>query len=148
MVTIGIDPGADGAGVVLGDRGILGVLDFAKTTPMARAEWLAANRFLGVDLVAVEQVGAMPGQGVRSMFSFGLSAGWVHGVLDALGLPWRLVRPQAWQKGVVPPKGGKGAAVVVAERLWPGTVFRGPRGGLLTGRADAALIALWARGVL
>lgn len=150
MLVMGIDPGASGAAVVLDGpgAGISAFLDFSGTTPRQRAEWLKCQMVLGVDRVAVEQVHSMPKQGVKSMFSFGLSTGWLHGVLDALGFSWVTVRPQAWQKGVVPPGGGKGAAVLVAERRWPTVAFRGPRGGLLTGRADAALIALWARGVV
>ena len=46
----------------------------------------------------VEKVGAMPGQGVTSMFHFGKSAGFIEGVLNAFRIPFSLVTPQKWKK--------------------------------------------------
>ena len=46
----------------------------------------------------VEKVGAMPGQGVVSMFNFGKSAGFIEGVLAAFGIEILLVPPQKWKK--------------------------------------------------
>lgn len=48
----------------------------------------------------VEDVHAMPGQGVTSMFSFGRNLGTILGVLAALKVPYRMERPQSWQKKV------------------------------------------------
>ena len=44
-------------------------------------------------VVVVEQVNAMPGQGVTSMFNFGQTFGAIKGVCAALGLPIYFVRP-------------------------------------------------------
>ena len=44
--------------------------------------------------VVVEQVNAMPGQGVTSMFNFGQTFGAIKGVCAALELPIFFVRPQ------------------------------------------------------
>ncbi len=59
-----------------------------------------------------------------------------------------LVRPQDWQRAMLrgEPKAESRRErletyVRVAERLWPRVSFRGPRGGLLDGKAAAALIA-------
>ena len=48
--------------------------------------------------VVVEQVNAMPGQGVTSMFNFGQTFGAIKGVCAALQLPIFFVRPSKWKK--------------------------------------------------
>ena len=48
--------------------------------------------------VVVEQVSAMPGQGVTSMFNFGQSFGVLKGVCAAMQLPIFFVRPAKWKK--------------------------------------------------
>ena len=48
--------------------------------------------------VVVEQVNAMPGQGVTSMFNFGQSFGVIKGVCAAMQLPIFFVRPAKWKK--------------------------------------------------
>ena len=48
----------------------------------------------------VEDVHAMPGQGVTSMFSFGRNLGTILGVLAALKIPYRMETPQKWMKKV------------------------------------------------
>ena len=48
--------------------------------------------------VVIEQVSAMPGQGVTSMFNFGQSFGILKGVCSAMQLPMYFVRPAKWKK--------------------------------------------------
>ena len=48
--------------------------------------------------VVVEQVNAMPGQGVTSMFNFGQTFGAIKGVCAALNLPIFFIRPSKWKK--------------------------------------------------
>ena len=48
--------------------------------------------------VIVEQVSAMPGQGVTSMFNFGQSFGVIKGICAAMQLPIFFVRPMKWKK--------------------------------------------------
>ena len=48
--------------------------------------------------VVVEQVSAMPGQGVTSMFNFGQSFGIIKGICSAMQLPIYFVRPAKWKK--------------------------------------------------
>ena len=88
----------------------------------------------------VEQVGAMPGQGVSSMFSFGHAAGVVAGVLGALLIPVTLVTPQNWKKRAALIGKDKDAARTRAIQLWPAwrdLDLKGKGQAL----ADAALIA-------
>jgi crossover junction endodeoxyribonuclease RuvC len=48
--------------------------------------------------VVIEQVSAMPGQGVTSMFNFGQSFGILKGICSAMQLPMYFVRPIKWKK--------------------------------------------------
>ena len=48
--------------------------------------------------VVIEQVSAMPGQGVTSMFNFGQSFGILKGICSAMHLPVYYVRPAKWKK--------------------------------------------------
>ena len=46
----------------------------------------------------MEQVSAMPGQGVTSMFNFGQSFGIIKGICSAMQLSVHFVRPAKWKK--------------------------------------------------
>ena len=48
--------------------------------------------------VVIEQVSAMPGQGVTSMFNFGQSFGILKGICSAMQLSMYFVRPAKWKK--------------------------------------------------
>jgi crossover junction endodeoxyribonuclease RuvC len=91
--------------------------------------------------VVVEKVGAMPGQGVSSMFNFGRSAGIIEGVVAALRMPSTYVTPAAWTKAVGR-AAGKDASRMRAMELFPtrADLFKRAKDD---GRADAALIAYW-----
>lgn len=90
--------------------------------------------------VWIERVGAMPGQGVTSMFSFGEGCGVVRGVAAALGLPLHFIAPVKW-KGLVGLKGfDKSYALTRAVQLVPtSSSYLTKRSHV--GRADAVLIA-------
>lgn len=92
-------------------------------------------------IVYLEKVHSFPGQGVSSSFAFGRAFGEVIGALDVLGVPYRLVSPQKWQKligGLPKKKDGatqhKRALKVEAQRLFPQIK-------ITLGNADALLIA-------
>lgn len=88
----------------------------------------------------VEQVGAMPGQGVTSMFSFGRACGVVDGQLGAMGVDPVYVTPQTWQKAVrLPPKSDKSFHRLTAGVRWPQHTAMFAR-NKDDGRADASLI--------
>jgi crossover junction endodeoxyribonuclease RuvC len=119
---IGIDPGANGAMAVLdGDR--VTILDVPKVAGeidyVAWAkEWGAVLPFLSH--IWIEQVGAMPGQGVTSMFNFGQVYGFVKALAYASGTPVSFVRPQKWKVGVgITAGAAKGASRIRASQLFP-----------------------------
>jgi len=91
--------------------------------------------------VVIEKVGAMPGQGVSSMFNFGRSAGIIEGVVVGLKIPHTYVTPQTWTKAVGR-AAGKDASRMRAMELFPSKaeLFKRAKDD---GRADACLIAYW-----
>jgi crossover junction endodeoxyribonuclease RuvC len=101
-IIIGIDPGKSGAAAIIWPMGITEVIRFEKWTEADIASRFSTFQARNdVDAVAyLEQVGAMPGQGVTSMFSFGQSFGFIRGLLVAYGIPFVMVTPQKWQKAV------------------------------------------------
>ena len=66
----------------------------------------------------VEKVGAMPGQGVTSMFNFGKNYGFILGALESFGFSYELVTPKKWKKefGVT---ADKNTSIEVCKRLFP-----------------------------
>ena len=146
--TLGIDPGKNGAAVLLNDYGQIGhcwdtpTLQAAGKTVYNTADMcgiIYIARRAGAD-IAIERVHAMPGQGVTSTFSFGEGFGLWLGMIAMAELPLTYVTPQAWQKTQLAgmPK-GKGSARLRAKQLWPAcTLFDRVKDD---GRADAALIA-------
>ena len=69
--------------------------------------------------VVVEQVSAMPGQGVTSMFNFGQSFGVIKGICSALTLPIYFIRPVKWKKHFNLIGSSKDASRTKATELFP-----------------------------
>jgi Holliday junction resolvasome RuvABC endonuclease subunit len=147
----GVDPGKSGGIAFITPQGDLhAVYDMptVKTStgrqavdPHAVAEIFRRHQ---PSTTIVEQVATRPGEGPVGAFSFGTSYGVVLGVLAALGLRHKLVRPEAWKKQVgIPAKSDKGVSMAFAKRLVPSCEqhIYGPKGGPLDGRAEAVLIA-------
>ena len=80
----------------------------------------------------------MPGQGVSSMFGFGVSYGILQGVIASLGIPSVLVTPQRWKKAAGLMGKPKDYARTLAQRLYPAAELSRKKD---IGRADAILIA-------
>ncbi len=149
MTILGIDPGASGGIAFFSmQRGLLSIFDMptveVKRGGKNKREVSAAmlNAIIGardINAAFVEKVGAMPGQGVSSMFQFGRSVGMIEGVLSALEIPTNYVTPQSWQKAVGA-RGGKDASRARAAELFPAYAANFTR-KKDDGRADAALIA-------
>jgi Holliday junction resolvasome RuvABC endonuclease subunit len=103
VIIIGIDPGLSGAVAYLNH-----CYAHVEDMPVAGGQVDAANlsQMIGLwksdnEMVAyVEQVGARPGQGVSSMFKFGMSYGAALAVLAACGVPVHLVTPGKWKKAL------------------------------------------------
>lgn len=89
----------------------------------------------------VELVGAMPGQGVSSVFAFGKGYGIVLGIIAALGIPMTQVAPVTWKKAMRVPAAKDGARARASD-LMPASAHFWPL-KKHDGRAEAALIALW-----
>ncbi len=89
----------------------------------------------------VEQVGAMPGQGVSGVFAFGKAYGIILGVVAARSIPLTLVSPARWKRALGVPK-AKDAARARASQLLPQAAHQWPL-RRHDGRAEAALIALY-----
>ena len=109
MKVIGIDPGLSGAIAVLEDKKVLGIFDMpVMAEGKKNKRQLNSAQLVNVIKsninqdeeisVVVEQVNAMPGQGVTSMFNFGQTFGAIKGICAALKLPIFFVRPSKWKK--------------------------------------------------
>lgn len=71
----------------------------------------------------LERAGAMPGQGVTSMFKFGENFGFIQGLLAAYSIPYELVTPQKWKKEFQI-TGDKNSSISVCKRLFPDVSLR------------------------
>lgn len=89
----------------------------------------------------IEQVGAMPGQGVTSMFNFGMSYGILRGIVSANFIPVEHVRPQKWKKALRVPS-NKDSARARASEIFP-KFSDNWNLAKWDGRAEAALIAYY-----
>lgn len=113
MIYIGIDPGKAGAlAIINGDD--VEIIPFDEANYIKALEKYALYR----KACALEHVSAMPGQGVTSMFSFGQNFGWIQGALQALSVPYELVRPQKWKREFSI-TGDKNSSIAVCKRLFP-----------------------------
>ena len=111
MLIIGIDPGISGAICFFENGEIKDIIDMPvmaegkKNKRQINGSQLyneIIERIKNVSkkdiFVVVEQVSAMPGQGVTSMFNFGQSFGVIKGICSAMQLPIYFVRPAKWKK--------------------------------------------------
>ena len=111
MLIIGIDPGINGAICLFKDGKIVDVFEMPKMAvgKKNKSQVNASQIFNEIQkavegedktkvIAVIEQVSAMPGQGVTSMFNFGQTFGAIKGICAALGLPIFFVRPAKWKK--------------------------------------------------
>ena len=130
MRIIGIDPGLSGAIAILDDSKIKELFDMP-VMPDGKKNKRQLNSALLVKLIndniknlentvmVVEQVNAMPGQGVTSMFNFGQTFGAIKGICAALGLPIFFVRPAKWKKHFELINSSKDASRTKAIEMYP-----------------------------
>ncbi len=104
------------------------------------------DRRNGSIVCAVEKVGSMHGQGVKSTFSFGKSAGYIEGVLTALKIPYQLVPPQKWKKSFSL-SNDKKQSIETCKRLFPNVDLRATQRCRTDsdGKAESLLLAEYAR---
>mgnify|MGYP001226505784 FL=1 len=130
MKVIGIDPGLSGAIAVLQDNKVKEIFD-VPVMPEGKKNKRQLNSAQLVKLlkdiifdseeavVIVENVSAMPGQGVTSMFNFGQTFGAIKGICAALGLPIFFVRPAKWKKHFDLINSSKDASRTKAIEMYP-----------------------------
>lgn len=143
MIYIGIDPGKKGALAAIDEGG-----EYVKTwDSLLFLEYCRNIYRTGKKAVAcVEKVGAMPGQGVTSMFNFGKNVGYIEGVLETLGISYQLVPPQKWKKEFSLGSDKK-QSIEVCKRLFPDISLRRTDKCRTDddGMAEALLMAEYAR---
>ncbi len=111
MLIIGIDPGISGAICFFENGEVKEILDMPNMAegkknkrqingPQIYNE--ISKRIINIPkkevVVVIEQVAAMPGQGVTSMFNFGQSFGVLKGICSAMQLSMHFVQPVKWKK--------------------------------------------------
>ncbi len=114
MIYIGIDVGKKGGFAIIGEGGVT-VCPW-DDDKFAMAMGLEARNSECV--ACVEQVHAMPKQGVSSTFAFGKAAGFIEGVLTANRIPFQLVPPKKWKKEYSLGN-DKNQSIAVCKKLFP-----------------------------
>lgn len=158
MLIFGIDPGISGAISIFKNNKFVEVLDMPtmidgkKNKRQVNGAQFAhiikeySNGYDGEMSVIVEQVNAMPGQGVTSMFNFGQSFGVIKGVCSALNIPIYFVRPLKWKKYFDLVKTHKDASRTKAVQIYPHISDKISR-KKDSNKADAILIASYFKDV-
>ena len=111
MLIIGIDPGISGSICFFENGKIIDVVEMPTMTEGKKNKRQVNGSQIYNEIskrinksekqntrVIIEQVSAMPGQGVTSMFNFGQSFGILKGICAAMQLPMYFVRPAKWKK--------------------------------------------------
>ena len=151
MIIFGIDPGISGAISVLENKKIIEIFDMPtmidgkknkRQINGSEVTYIIKKRLNdGKEvIVVVEQVNAMPGQGVTSMFNFGQSFGVIKGICSALSLPIYFVRPIKWKKHFNLIKTNKDASRTKVIQTYPEISSKLSR-KKDSNKADAILIA-------
>ena len=111
MLIIGIDPGITGSICFFEDGKIIDVVEMPNMAEGKKNKRQVNGAQIYQEIykriknlekkdikVVIEQVAAMPGQGVTSMFNFGQSFGVLKGICAAMQIPMYFVRPAKWKK--------------------------------------------------
>ena len=131
MLIIAIDPGISGSICFFEDGKILEVLEMPTMIEGKKSKRQVNGAQIYNEIlkriggsekqtrVIIEQVSAMPGQGVTSMFNFGQSYGILKGICSAMQLPMFFVRPAKWKKYFGLINSEKGASRTKAIEMFP-----------------------------
>jgi crossover junction endodeoxyribonuclease RuvC len=130
MRIFGIDPGIAGAIAILDEKKIIDVIELPtmsdgkknkKQLNSAQLSQYISKNIIDINktVVVVEQVNAMPGQGVTSMFNFGQTFGAIKGISATLKLPIFFVRPSKWKKHFELINSSKDASRTKAIEMYP-----------------------------
>ena len=155
MRIIGIDPGLSGGIAILDDLKIYDIFDMPiMSEGKKNKNQLNSAQLVNIlnkhvlkkenTFVIVEQVSAMPGQGVTIMFTFGQTFGSIKGICAALGLPIFYVRPAKWKKHFELINSSKDASRTKVIEMYPSISSRLTKKKDVN-KADAILIARYFR---
>lgn len=168
MITVlGIDPGLDGFLVAIGQTGpcawpmpVLGSSGSRRVLDGAELARLIGqlDATSGIDYALIEKAQVIPRQSAQSAAKTGQNYGRILGLLDAFGVPYEEVTPQAWKREIGLPRRGaavsgkvkgqrKRDAIELAQRLFPSVDLRKNEKCRIKhdGKAEALLIAEVAR---
>ena len=164
IVSVGIDPGLNGAVVVINMA--LQLLDWYDCPTIELKKGKRTNRQFAVAEMTrilktileahghhhmqlfLEKAGAQPKQGLASTFKTGYGFGLWEGMLPWTGKPYAVIHPNKWTRTVLkglPPGDPKERSMINCQRLFPDLPLVKPRGKVLSldGRADAANVAYY-----
>jgi len=154
-MVLGIDPGKDGALVLLDGTSVLRVVltssllvgkDYAPDTMAAAVRELVGIMAPRELSVVLEQPGVRPGEGRGGGLTTGKGWGIWRGIVATLGLPCITPAASAWTRTILrdAPGEGKDRAIHVALSRLPGiNLTPGRRVKPHSGIADAACLALY-----
>ena len=151
MKIIGIDPGLNGAIAILENNKVKKIFEMPvmsegkKNKRQLNSAQLVNLLKSNIEsneetVIVVEQVNAMPGQGVTSMFNFGQTFGAIKGICASLNLPIFYVRPAKWKKHFELINASKDASRTKVIEMYPSVSDR-LRKKKDVNKADAILIA-------
>ena len=153
MLIIGIDPGISGSICFFEDGKVIDIVEMPSMADGKKNKRqvngaqiyneisLRIKNFNKEDIrVVIEQVSAMPGQGVTSMFNFGQSFGVLKGICSAMQLSTYFVRPAKWKKYFNLIKTNKDASRTKVIQVYPEISSKLSR-KKDSNKADAILIA-------
>lgn len=145
-IFIGIDPGKSGGIACIDtETGIRYTEPYSDKALIDMCRHESYNKTEHI-MCCLEKVGAMPGQGVVSMFNFGQSVGYIKGVLESFRIPYQEITPQKWKRefGLT---SDKAVSAEVCRKLFPDIDLlatprcKKPHDGM----AEALLMAEYAR---
>ena len=151
MKIIGIDPGLSGGIAILENNKVKELFDMPvmadgkknkRQLNSALLAQLVKENIKDIEntIMVVEQVNAMPGQGVTSMFNFGQTFGAIKGICAALNLPIFFVRPAKWKKHFELINSSKDASRTKVIEMYPSIAEKLSRKKDVN-KSDAILIA-------
>lgn len=150
MIYLGCDPGKNGGIAAINEKN-----EVIFVVPMSNENLVNYIKKTKNDIIetndaviaCVEKVGAMPGQGVTSMFNFGKNAGFIEGVLESFQIPYQLVPPQTWKKSFSLLHKDKNESIRACKQLFPtANLLKTERCRKESdGLAESLLLALYAK---
>lgn len=144
---LAIDPGFTGALAFLDESRNLRVVDmpilqYSSKTEIDAIALVALLKHRSIDLCVIEDVHAMPHDGVASAFRFGFGTGILHGIVYSRNIPIVRIRPSVWKPAMGLDR-EKSTSLMRAKKEFPkqSKLFSRKKDH---DRAEAALLALFA----